>query len=382
MFGKFFKLFIIFALAISLISCNKKELSNINNEPAINNSTDYVTISSTNKTYDKINIQEKFKNSKDYTYPSNYTFIPSILKENKLIGEADEFENQGIKHLGIYDLNTEKIEIIKQIDDTSADKSLIILDFKNNNILFEEFDYEKRESKFYFGNIQDKNFKLLENKTNVPQIHQSQGIIYEQNVILSLYNEKTNNYELNYYDIKKDTKQNIEKLNTGFPVIVEKTLYYLTIANDKKITQLISYDITTNSKKVIFETKDEKMYLSGLASNSKKLALSMQYEEKAELYILENKKLEKIYETTWIESLNFKGNFLTWLGDATIPERKRMQYFALDINNNQELINDGGPIILADDGIVWIEYIKPEAEIPKGESMTNQYSKIKYLQYK
>lgn len=124
------------------------------------------------------------------------------------------------------------------------------------------------------------------------------------------------------------------------------------------------------------------MYLSGLTSNGETLALSMQYEEKAELYILENSELANIYETTWIESLSFKGNIITWLGDSTIPERERMQYFALDINNNQELINEGGPIILSDNGIVWIEYRKPETEIPKGESMTNQYSKIKYFKYK
>ncbi len=382
MLGKFLKLFICFALAIPLTSCNEKAFRNINKEPAINNSNEYISTTTANKVFEKINIQNKFTDSKDYTYPSNYTFTPNTLIENKLIGEADEFAKPGIKHLGIYDLSTERIEIIKQIDDTSAYKSLMILDFKDNNILFEEFDYEKRESKFYFGNIQDKNFKLLEHKTNVPQIHQSQGIIYEQDVIVSLYNEETNNYELNYYEIKENKKQTIEKSNTGFPIIVKKTLYYLTIDNDKKITQLISYDIVTNSKKVIFETKDEKMYLSGLTSNGETLALSMQYEEKAELYILENNELAKIYETTWIESLSFKGNIITWLGDSTIPERERMQYFALDINNNHELINEGGPIILSDNGIVWIEYRKPEAEIPKGESMTNQYSKIKYFKYK
>lgn len=72
---------------------------------------------------------------------------------------------------------------------------------------------------------------------------------------------------------------------------------------------------------------------------------------------------------------------MTWIGSKIIPDRSRLQTYLYNVKEDIHYLFDGGGIFLSSAGISWIEYLKPEQEIMKGEIYKQGNSKLGYLDF-
>jgi len=310
----------------------------------------------------------------DYVYPENIDFIPLLLSsDNILYGEADPTGKRTELYLAAYNLSTRNFEKVCNMKTKSKYTSIGVLDANKKYIVFEESDQENNVSNYYLFDLFSRKREVLHTVKDIPALHYSQAKISDNGIMLNIYDSKTKKYVNKFYDFHERKIKAIENENCGYPVYVNNTWYYLVVNNEKHITQLIKFDYSKMTKKVVYETTENTRYISGLFSDGNNIMLTINNNNITESYKVEllKKRIVYLFESEWIESISINKNFITWLGNATIKDRIRPQYYLVNLDNMVNYINDGGSIFLSTSGIVWINYKMPDKDILKGEVYKN-----------
>lgn len=388
MFGKNIKIgIIVLSILVVFVGCNKKSYQDYNNiivsqANNIDKKERYFTFENNDVVdYDKQDIQDYYKDKKELLYPSNFEFTIAKLVSNKfIVGEAREITKLNNRFLSIYDVETQKLENLVQLETVKEDNvdvavNLNILYANENNILYTTF--YKGVAKYYIYDLLHHKEKIILTQENLPEYTFDQGIVTNNYIILSILNNNTQKYELRYYPLYNLKEQIITTDNSGFPTIINDKIYYIEIDNQEKKTTLIEYNILENEKTVKYKTENENEYINFLTGEDKLIVGVRKNDETFVYEVYEN--IAKLkYKAPWIETPSFSQNNLTYLGDKRDENRVRMQYYLIDFKNRKDINNTGGPIYLSKDAILWLEYKVKDEEIPKGRVFTKDYTKLYY----
>lgn len=327
----------------------------------------------------KVPINDIFSSSKHFSYPDYINFIPTYLSEdNILYGEGDESENRSKLFLGSYNLDNGKFSKLAYLKAQSEYASIGIITASKSLIVYEESDQGNNISQYYIYDIKNRKTKKLYSISNIPALHYTQAFIATDGIMFNLYNPDTTGYINMFYCFDSDTLIEVERENCGFPIIYNNLWYYVKIDNKNATTQLIEFDLKNRNKKILYETVNQNEYISGLYSNGKKIFITFQKGQNTCFYEINFKtnKINYLFESEWIESIILNDKYVSWLGSNTLPERNRPQYYLYEIDTSIIFQNNGGPIFLSHNGIVWIEYKKDDKEIKKGEIYNNDNTSI------
>ncbi|MBF0580310.1 hypothetical protein IM774_11135 [Erysipelotrichaceae bacterium RD49] len=365
-------------LSLSSENLPSKNSQNTNMETSSNETkalSEVTVIPPSTSDYDQAPISSLFIDSKRYEYPHNTNFIPTYLSENNILyGEGDESSDRTALFLAAYDLNSGEFKKIADIKSKSEQTSIGIISANKDLIIYEESDQSNNISRYYLYDLKNNSTKEIYLITNIPALHYTQAVISTNGIMFNFYNPDNAFYTNQFYSFQDGDFTTIENDNCGFPIECNGLWYYIKIDNQNLVTQLIEFDLTTQNKTILYETKDGNNYISGLYSNGTEIFITVNKENNICLgqVDLEKHQIEYLLESDWIESIQVNEDYISWLGSNTLSDRIRPQYYLYDIEKGILYQNDGGTIFLANDSMVWVEYKKKDSEIKKGEIYQNK----------
>lgn len=391
MFGrKLFALGCVFILSFNIIGCQKEtagdpqqdevmmqptDINDVNNyfdviEGSIKTTTDFVTVSS----------DELFLDCLTYDWIEGNYFTPLYLSEAGVVyGEADASDNRSKLSLASYDMNTREFKNIKEINGNSLYSSVKVILVTDEFILFEEYDQAYGVAQYYLYDLKNDTYEEFHKIENIPP-HTTDAVLTDKGIMLSIYNESSQHYIITFYSFDTKEFEVLEDKNSGYPVYYKDKWYYLRIDNDTLITQLVEYETDTKNKKVIYETEGSNMFMFGLYGDENNLLLVMENDaiEKVYKVDVENKKIIYFFEDGWIESISIKNGLMTWTGTNTIENRIRPQIYLLNLDSEIQYLYTDNILLLANNGIAWVDLKKSDDEVSKGQIFINENSQLAY----
>lgn len=330
-------------------------------------------------------MNDTFSEYEAFSYPEKINFTPTALNENAILfGEAYYLNDLTNKFLAAYDLNTKEFRTLKEISPKSDQVVIGIVNVNKDMVIFQEYDYAQATAQYYIYDLTTDTYSELYQITNVGAIHYTDATFYDDFIFLNFSDPQSNRYLTMVYSLLDGSLTTIEEMNSASPVIYRNLCYYIRIDNENAKTQLVAFDMSKNTKEVLYETNTVDEFLFSLNADGEHFYLFMMSQGITQCYSVdtENREFHYEFEEDWIESVQLKNNYLSWLGEPTAENRIRAQYYLMDIEKEIQYIHDGGSIFLSDNGIAWIEYLKDEDDIAKGETYRNSNSEIRYQAFK
>ena len=323
---------------------------------------------------DKKDITELMSNSKSYTYLDDIDFHGCFNDDQAYYGYAIDkvTSNQSVMYL---DFSTGNYEMIYKASDANA--TITLLGLKSNNFVYQVFNDDNLSIRLY--NTQTKEDKEIINGEGSSM--NSTVDILEDELYFSMYDKETDHYIIYHYDIKDDLLEKMiskEDRNCSNPVVIDKSLYYLSINNSELSVEFVEYNMESKQEKVLYETKQTEenkgLYINALCKQGNQIYLQTLSSEKAIMYEvdLQNKQLKPIIESDSFDMFRMNDQYMTWGAASTSPNRVRRQYYLYDYKNNMNYVNSDGYVSLGNQKIVWIKYLKEDEAIPKGEVNSNE----------
>lgn len=363
-------IFSTFLLLLSACSLSMKKIENKGKS---------VTHSDKEVLFTEKNADELLRDSMMVSYPPGKNFVATGLNDDGIaFGESYDEGNESQNYLASLNLKTNNFTKIKVAEKTSDIVSFIINYVDNDYLIFEEFDQINQNSIYYLWDIRKQGLITLMDSRHVTPVHQTQVTRKDSLFYISYYIDDSQ-YQLEVFDISDGSHHVIEKNNSGSPVIYRENLNYLVIDNQNLITQVVRYDLKSNRKTSLEETKGDDYY-SGLISNGSDL-LYLLTDSYGKTSFLDSNK-ENLFSTSNVENPSYKNSFVTYMGERRGEERVKSQYYLLDMKNKINYLYDGGPILISNKGILWIDFKKPDNEIPKGGIYRPENSIMRYLEWK
>lgn len=378
MLGKVRRLFTILTLTMVLVACSSQK---VQDEQVLVPSYEQSEANSQELLLDKP-AQDLLASSASFSYPDGVVFTPTRLTDNELVlGEAYDSGQETNKYLASYDLKTEKLTKLKDLNKTSDLMTVGIYYADSDYLFFEEYDNANQSSYYYLWDFKAKAARLIHQTDDTPPIHYTQATRKDEVLYLNLYASSAI-YQTYQYDIDNQQLTLIEEGNSSSPTIYNNQLYYITIDNQSLETAIVSKDLPSLETEQVYQTSGSSTYLTGLFSNGHQALYLQQEADKTSLYRSDLKgQAEVIYSADWIESLDYQGGFVSFVGDRRSKERVRSQYYLLDIDKNINYLYDDGPILLSQAGIFWIDFKKDEHAIEKGQVYTNENSVMRFYPF-
>lgn len=389
MFGRKLLLGCVFVLVIGLSGCQKEVISDLPNdteiigtdsnyvndyfelvEGGIKTTSDFVSVSSD----DLLNVNLV------HNWPEGIYFTPLYLSEAGVVyGEADASNNRSELYLASYDMNKGEFKEIKRIDSDSLYASIKVILVTDEFILFEEYDQAIGVAQYYYYDLKNDTYEDFHRIENIPP-HTTDAVLTEDGIMLNMYDETLQHYVITFYSFDTKEFNIIEDKNSGYPVYYKNQWYYLRVDNETFITQLVAYETETKSKKVIYETEGQNMFMFGLYGDENNLLLVMENDSIEKVYKvdIENKKIGYFFEDEWIESIVIKNGLMSWTGTTTIENRIRPQIYLLDLDSEMQYLYTDNILLLANHGIAWVDLNKSDIEVGKGQIFINESSQLAY----
>lgn len=392
MFGrKIVALGCIFVLSLNIIGCQKettndlenneevivepKDINDVNNyfeikESSIKSINDFVTVSSDELLHDYL----------AFDWIDGIYFTPLYLSEAGIVyGEADASDNRSELYLASYDMNTGEFRNIKGLNNGSLYSSVKINLVTDEFILFEEYDQAKGIAQYYLYDLKNDTYEEFHKIENIPP-HTTDAVLSENGIMLSIYDESSQHYIITFYSFDTKEFEILEDKNSGYPVYYRDKWYYLRVDNETFITQLVEYEAETKIKNVIYETKGQNKFLFGLYCDENNLLLVMENDSIEKVYKVdvENKEINYFFEDEWIESIVIKNGLMSWIGTVTIENRIRPQVYLLDLDSGIQYLYTDNILLLANNGIAWVNLNKSDDEVGKGLIFINENSQLAY----
>lgn len=373
-----FKFLLVLILIFS--GCNNQD-NNLQNE-----SQSYMNITPVKENkyeeFSKKSIDSLLNNSVVISYPNDTYFVPTYLdNEHRLIGQTST--NDENVFLTIHNLSTLEFKKIKKADGTKGYTSIRVIYSDKDYLMFEELDQKLQKSNLMIYRYKNGETFNITTICDIPPISYSQATKMEDGLILNLYNSETKMYSNYIYTFSNNSLKIIEDENCGFPIYQNKKIFYVLIDNQNSITKLVEYNVKNGKKEILYETKGQESYISGMYCDGNEIYMTLHSEMKEDWYFvdLETELLKYEFTTDLIESVQFKNGYLSWVGSPKIENRIRLEYFLCNSNHEVTYINDNGMILLSDNGLVCITYKKQDVEIPKGEMYLDENTYISFFTF-
>ena len=325
---------------------------------------------------DKKDITELMSDSESYTYLDDIDFQGCFNDDQAYYGYAID-KVTSIQSVMYLDFSTGNYEMIYKASDANATISLLGL--KNNNFVYQIFNDGNLTIRLY--NTKTKEDKEIINSEGSSMNIDSTVDILENELYFSMYDKETDHYIIYHYDIKDDLLEKMiskENRNCANPVVIDKSLYYLSVNNSELSVEFVEYNMESKQEKVLYETKQTEenkgLYINALYKQGNQIYLQTLSSEKAIMYEvdLQNKQLKPIIESDSFDMFRMNDQYMTWGAASTSPNRVRRQYYLYDYKNNINYANPDGYISLGNQKIVRIKYLKEDEAIPKGEVNSNE----------
>ena len=354
--------------------------SNRSNESPSNNSTEIKTRQiSDATTFNVVASEELLESSIKISYPEGVYFTPTYLTDDSLvIGEAYDVNNQSENYLAVLNIKDRSFKKIKYVDKTSEIVTIIINYADKDCIIFEEFDQVNQKSIYFNFNLHKNDYKIIHSISNINPIHYTQVTRQGNKLYMNMF-YKSDIYRTYSFDLLSGNLNLIEKENSSHPIYFNGNIYYILIDNSHQITKIIRYNEHDEIKEEVKELSGKDNFYNGLFSNDKNVIMS-KYKSGINYLYLGNIETERqFFSSNWIETLDYKGNYITFLGDKIDEDRVRPQYYLFNLEKMINYKYDDGIILLSNTGIFWVDFLKDEKEIEKGQIFTNDNSVMRYL---
>lgn len=374
---KTYSLFLICIVILLLTGC-----SNRNNESSASNSDEMKTNQISDATAFKVVASEELlKSSIKMSYPDGVYFTPTYLTDDSLvIGEAYDMNNQSENYLAALNIKDRSFKKIKYVEKTSEIVTIIVNYADKDYIVFEEFDQVNQKSIYFIFNLHEGDYKIIHSILNINPIHYTQVTRQGNKLYMNMF-YKSDIYRTYSFDLLSGNMKVIEKENSSHPIYFNGNVYYILIDNSHQVTKIIRYNEHDELKEAVKELLRKDNFYNGLFSNDKNVIIS-EYKLGINYLSLGNIETERqFFSSNWIETLNYKGNYITFLGDRIDKDRVRPQYYLFDIEKMINYSYDDGIILLSNTGIFWVDFLKDEKEIEKGQIFTNDNSVMRYLTF-
>lgn len=383
-------------LAITGCSSESNKL-NLNEEVKYENiSSEFMTINEPSNYYEMregempdlfdletIEISHLFTDASNHEFPDEYYFMPAQLTDQGILyGTMYPMENRNQEQLAEWNLETDEFNEHNEIKSKAEGDVSRMLLLTNEFSIYELGDNENKLTEFYIQDFKTNEKQVFYKIKNMPNLHRTQIYQFEDAVVLGVVNPSNGNRnEILRYLPYENRIEVIESNNSTDPIIHNGKIYYLLINNAELITQLIETDLSTKTKTVVFELQGANRFTYSLVGNNKDMLLTIKDDDTMKNYKVNTatKELIPYFETQWMEAIVYQNGFLTWTGMRSVPERGRLQYYLLDVENNIHYLNNDGDIFLSNKGIAWNDYKVAEQDIPKGGVYIKESSSIKYL---
>lgn len=324
---RIYPLFLIYIVLLLLTGC-----SNRDNASSSSNSTETKTNQISDATaFKTVASEELLKPSIKISYPEGVYFTPTYLTDDSLvIGEAYDMNNQSENYLAVLNIKDRSFKKIKYVDKTSEIVTIIVNYADKDYIIFEEFDQVNRKSIYFIFNLREGDYKIIHSVLNVNPIHYTQIARQGNKLYMNMF-YKSDIYRTYSFDLLSGNMKVIEKENSSHPIYFNGNVYYTLIDNSHQITKIIKYNEHDELKKEVKELSRKDNFYNGLFSNDKNVIIS-EYKLGINYLSLGNIETEKqFFSSNWIETLDYKGNYITFLGDRIDKDRVRPQYYLFDL---------------------------------------------------
>lgn len=392
MFGKkLFALGCISILSLNIIGCQKEAPDDLSNKEEIiaepidvNDINNYFEIIEGSKKsindFVTISCDELLNGYVAYNWPEGVYFTPLYLSDAGIVyGEADASDNRSELYFASYDMNTGEYKNIKGIYNDSLYLSIKVISANDEFILFEEYDQANGTAQYYLFDLKSDTYEEFHRIENIPP-HTTDAIWTDSGIMLNIYDEAVQHYMITFYSFDTKEFEIVEDKNSGYPVYYKNKWYYLRVDNEMFITQLVEYETETKSKKVIYETEGQNNFMFGLYGDKNNLLLVMENDSIEKVYKVdvENRKISYFFEDEWIESIVIKNNLMSWTGSITVENRIRPQIHLLDLDSEMQYLYTDNILLLANNGIAWVNLKKSDNEVGKGQIFINENSQLAY----
>lgn len=396
---KLFSLIVLSILVFSAIGCqhnqNTQFTERIDEALAFNyDEESLVTINDTNayfelkmdttKTvhdFESIKTDELLSNSESYMFPKEFEFKPNGLNDNGILfGEAVRLSDSSDRYLASFDLVANDFKLLKNVENKENYIVIGIVNVSNDYVIFQEYDYTLATAYYYLYDLNHETVKEFYRIENLNALHYNTAFFSKDFILLNLADPETLTYQSMYYSVQDGKIVKFEQESSKAPIFYKGICYYIRIDNENAKTQLVAFDFVKNTKEVLYETTDNDVFMTGLYTNNEQLYMLLYNKDVYQFYEvdIDKRTLSYYFEGNWIESVNFKNNYLTWLGDSYTEGRNRSQYYLFDVKQNINYLHEQASIRLSTTGIAWVQYLRPENEIGKGQTFINGNSEIRY----
>lgn len=323
--------------------------------------------------------QELLASSEAFSYPEGVQFIPSYLSDDGLVlGQAHDDGKETEPYLASYDVTNQTFHKLKALDQTSELVTVGIYYAGSDIVFFEEHDAVNQTSRYYIWNHQEQTHRLIHETSQTPSLHYTQASRHKDSLYLNLYAGEAL-YKTYRYDLKRDQLEVLVDQNSSSPVYHAGKLHYITIDQQALETAVVAQDELADRRTLIDQTTGAATYFTGLHTNGQEL---LTVKQEAGLSKVLDAQGKEIYADTWVESLVYQGDLITFLGNKRDDERSRPQYYLMDIKQRIDYQYEDGPIFLSQAGIFWIEFKLEEEAIGKGQMYTNEASVMRFYPFK
>lgn len=326
--------------------------------------------------FEKKPIQMLMEQAESFAYPDE-PFVPLLLLDNHLLlGELTRNDETAIEALSLTTGEYFDLVILEKTDEMRYTN---LIAGNSQYVLYTQYLPNQGKLTYYLYNFTSRSTHEIHHVDDVPNLHYNSATFSDDDLFFMSYCGNDEPYNIFHYEISEKKLTTIENKHSLYPVSIGDELFYLRVDYQNHITKLVQE--SGNVRTIWFQERGNDLYLSGLVSNNRILVLTRTNKEKAELFVFDpnKKQMEYRFETTPTGSISIGHQMITWGSAPTLPGRARLQYHVFDLENNIFYENNGGSVFLNNDSIVWIEYLKDEQDIMKGEVFRNENSIIRFL---
>lgn len=321
-------------------------------------------------------IQTIMEQAKSFTYPDE-PFVPLLLLDNQLLlGELTRNDGAVIAALNLTTGEYFDLIVLEKSDETRFTK---LVAGNSQYLLYAHYWVNQEKLTYYLYDFASSSIQKIHHVNDVPNLHYSSAVFLNNDLFFMSFHGKSEPYNIFHYDINSQRLTTISNKHAIFPVTIGNDLFYLRVDYQNHITKIIQK--TGESNTVWLQEQGRDLFLSGLASNNQISVLTRTNNDKVELFTFDpdNRQVQYLFDTLAVENLVVGPQMISWTGAQTVPNRTRLQYHLFDYQNDIFYENNGGSVFLNNDSLVWIEYLKEEKDIMKGEVFRNENSRIRYL---
>lgn len=330
------------------------------------------------------NIDELMVDAKEIDYRDGNIFHPYILTDNQyLIGyitdppkNENDILNTSYQEIVYLDLKTNDYTTIRRIDNPKENENIFFLGANKNYFVYA---LSKGNSEIYLYDFFTGKERQLTSLSEFTKFDSS-WTFYNDKIIFSAYHEQNAVFQTIVYSIKEDKIEFIEEGNSNNAVICNDKLYYLTADGTTHITKLIEYNFEDQSKTTLVEKQGQMDFIYQLFTTGNDLLFVICSPTRFTLYQVDFE-TRTWYQVFYILNGNFiglKNNYMYFNGAIAMNGPASMLSALYDFKNNVAYTTNGH-CVLSNKGMVYFE--RKSGEIPKGYSLTREYSTMKYITF-